>query len=97
MGTPALTEQKRQLEAERGTILARRESWHAAQERLDSLEAWCRTVRNNLSGGTYEQKREALDIFGARVKLYERHHSPRYEITFAIGLEDIVATSPGRC
>ena len=65
----ALGKQRKQLDEERAHVLARREGWQAAQERLDGLEEWYRTVAANLPRGTYEQKREALDIFGFRVKL----------------------------
>jgi hypothetical protein len=33
-------------------IAARRRAWAAAQERLDEMEAWCRSVAANLSAMT---------------------------------------------
>ena len=90
----ALGKQRKQLDHERGAVLAAREGWEAAQDRLDGLEEWYRTVAANLPRGTYDQKREALEIFGFRVKLYERDHNPRWEVTTAIDVDALWAGTP---
>ena len=76
-----LAEQRRELEAEREGILARRATWEQAQAQLDSLAAWCNLVAAELRTLTYEEKRTALTGLGATVRLWNAERTPRYEIT----------------
>ncbi len=83
----ALGERKRALEKERAVILAQFEGWQASQEQLDALSTWCRTVATNLGMLSYEEKRLALVALGVKVRVWERGHQPRYEITVTIPLD----------
>ncbi len=83
----ALASQKQQLQAERGAIEQRRAGWEAAQQRLDDLEEWCRSVAEELHALDYTNRRTALDALGVSVKVYHRRHEPRYEISAAIPFE----------
>jgi len=76
-----LGDRKRQLSAERETILRRQESWATNQADLDGLEQWCRTVAENAANLSYHDKRMALDALGFGVTLYRADHEPRYVIT----------------
>ncbi len=82
----ALGKQRRQLEEERGALLAQRRGWRVAQDQLQGLEDWCQTVAANLEELTYEVKRQVLTMLGVSVKVYEREHAPRWEITASIPL-----------
>ncbi len=87
-----------QLEAEREKILQRHETWIAAQERLDSLEAWCMDVAARLRGFTYQEKRLALDALGVAVRVYDTSHDPRYVIEAHIPLdEEVFKCTKSRC
>ncbi|MCL4465626.1 MAG: recombinase family protein [Chloroflexi bacterium] len=81
-----LAKQKKALEKERELILARQESWQAAQGRLDDLEASCRAIAMNLETLTYQQRRLALDALGVSVTVYPADHAPRWIITANIPL-----------
>jgi site-specific DNA recombinase len=81
-------QRERDLEREREAILARQESWARAERRLDGLASWCETVAANLTGVTYQEKRDALLALGVQVRLYRSDHEPRYEITASIPLGD---------
>ena len=70
-------------------------SWREAQQRLEDLAIWCRTVAANLGNLTYEEKRLALTALQIKVKLYPEGHDPRFEITAAIPLNrSLVQTTP---
>jgi site-specific DNA recombinase len=83
----ALDTEHRQLEAERESILGRRQAWEFAQSRLSDIEAWCRNLASRLGTLTCEQKRLALDALGIRVLVWRPGHRPRYEILGRISLE----------
>ena len=93
----ALETQRAQLSGEQEAILARGQSWRAAQERIGDIQAWCRTVATNLTTLTYGEKRLALDALGVEVKVWRADHSPRYEIRASMPLDtpsgDIACTT----
>ena len=90
----ALNAQSERLDAERGVILGRRETWQAARNRLSDLEAWCGTVAGNLPTLTYAEKRDVLDSLGMQARVWGASHEPRYEIVASIPLDtDIVSTT----
>jgi hypothetical protein len=82
-----LEQQRGRLEAERETVANRRAAWEAAQGRIDDLQAWCRTVGENLAELTYERKRAILDALGVEVKVYRADHAPRWQIKAEIPLD----------
>lgn len=82
-----LAQRKKRLEAERDTVGDQHRNWQHAQERLEDLQAWCRTVAERLGALTYEQKRLALDALGIRVQLWKADHTPRFQITATIPLD----------
>ena len=96
-----LAARKRELDGERAVMLGQREAWTAAQGRLDELTAWCDTVAANLDLLSYDDRRLALRALGVRVRLWERDHEPRYEITANISLDQLsgptVVDSYTRC
>lgn len=91
-----LAARKRELEKERGAILARQASWRAAQDHLADMQAWITAVAGNLDGLTYQQKRDLLSALDVRVKLYRMDHTPRYEITASLPLEAPVVVAQPR-
>ena len=74
-----------------------RASWHAARERLGDLEEWCHRVAANFDALGYDERRMLLDAPGVQVKVWNKGHEPRWEITARIPLgeadEQIVSTT----
>lgn len=75
-----LARQKRQLREEVSVLAEQRAGWNAAQQRLDDLSEWCRTVAANLGELTYAQRRLALSTLGVEVQVWRADHAPRYAI-----------------
>jgi hypothetical protein len=48
---------------------------------------WCETVGQRLDASTYEEKRQALDAFAVKVRLWRADHTPRYEVTASPALD----------
>jgi len=98
----ALGQQKRQLEAERKAVMARRSAWQAAQTRVDELQDWCRSVAARLTTLDHAGKQLALDALGVSVALYKKGESPRFVITARIPLTPLkphsalAAPTPGQ-
>lgn len=76
----ALVADKARLEAEREGILSRREGWRLAQEQVGDIEAWCRRTAANLPHLTYQDRRQALDVFSLVAKVWRKDHTPRVAI-----------------
>jgi site-specific DNA recombinase len=94
----SLGSQRRQLEAERDGVLARRDGWEAAQHQLAELERWCAQVAARLVGLDYATKRLALEALGVRVQVWRADHNPRWAITANIPIGgDIASTTTGSC
>lgn len=79
---------KRQMEAERKSVLGRREAWEEAQTHLKDIQDWCTTVVGRLGELTYDQRRLALSALGVQVQVFRADHDPRYIITASIPLDD---------
>jgi site-specific DNA recombinase len=82
----ALEAKREQFASERDAILLRQRAWKTASQRLEDLEAWCRSVAANLGDLAYDQKRLALDALGVRVFVWRADHTPRYTIEATIPL-----------
>ncbi len=93
----SLTNQKRDLQAERESLLASRTLAEADRERLLSLAEWCNRVTANLPGLSYRDKRDVLSSLNVQVRVWPSNHSPRWEMTMGIDeiVEPIVRTSAG--
>jgi site-specific DNA recombinase len=92
-----LEAERQQLQSERDAILRRRQSWIAARQRVADLETWCRTVATKLGEFTYQQKRDALDALGVRVKVYRQDAPDRVVVEGSIPLDaPIVYPTPAR-
>jgi site-specific DNA recombinase len=76
------------LVEEREAVTQRKKAWEMAQDRLDQLEAWCRTVAANIEDMSYQQKRLALDALGVTARVYRAGHEPRYEIEANIPMSE---------
>ena len=89
----ALATRKRRLEQERADLVTRQAGWQAAQERLESFEAWCGRVSATLESLTFEQRRLALDALGVQARVYRGDHDPRYVITASMPLDGPIAST----
>jgi site-specific DNA recombinase len=76
----ALAQSKKQLEAERETVAARRAVWFATQRHLDDLSHWLQTLRTNLETLSYNEKRGLLDALGITATVYRADHDPHFHI-----------------
>ena len=85
-----LSARRRVLESEREAILSRRDAWQGANARLDRLESWCEQVAARLGTLGYREKRLALESLNVVVHVWKRKHSPRYEISATLPLDDFV-------
>ncbi len=79
-----LSDQRRQLEAERTTIQDRRQGWESAQGRLHDLQHWCRMQARSLDTLEYEQKRLALEAMNVEPRVWASGHDPRYSISLQL-------------
>jgi hypothetical protein len=73
--------QRQSLGAEREQLLGLRQTWQAQQDRLDNVEAWCRTVATYREAFTYRNKRDALEAFDVVATVWRAGHEPRFEIS----------------
>ncbi len=91
----SLSNQKRDLQAERESLLASRTLAEADRERLLSLADWCNRVIGNLPGLSYKDKRDVLSSLNVQVRVWPSNHSPRWEMTMDIDEIDapIVSTN----
>lgn len=92
----ALEEQAARLQSEREAILTRQATWEAAQHRLADLQEWCRDVGARLGTLTYAEKRIALEALGVEARVWRAGHTPRFEITMRLPLDDIVDAASRR-
>jgi site-specific DNA recombinase len=83
----ALAAHKRSAEAQRETLMRRRQDWEAARRQIDNLETWCDQIAQNLDGLDFDGRRDALRAFGISVTIYRTGHEPRYRIRSAIPLD----------
>ena len=88
--SPSLSARRRALESEKETILNRRQACQAANARFDQLEAWCGQVAARLGTLSYREKRLALESLNIVVKVWKRKHTPRYEISATLRLDQFV-------
>ena len=61
-----------------------RAGWVAAVDNAHHLEDWCRAVGQAGLAQDFAGRREALDLLGVEVRVWDADHAPRYEITFRI-------------
>lgn len=69
---------------ERNARARRRVLWEVAEDRLDQIAGWCKTVAMNLEEMFYQQKRLTLDALGVKARIYRAGRLPRYEIEATI-------------
>jgi site-specific DNA recombinase len=86
-----LARQKRELLDERESVEQRNQEWITVEANLSDLKAYCSRVSSNLENLTYDERRAILDALDVRVKLYNSAHSPRFEITASLPIDDIAS------
>lgn len=90
----ALTEQKRQLQTERDSVLARHAGWERAQQHITDIQAWCTALAEELASLDYTARRTALEALGVEARLFRQGDDPRYVITARVPLgEQVVYAS----
>lgn len=87
--TTSVAQRVRELAAERNELAAQSKAWEVSQERLNNLCGWLETVSANIEKWTYEQKRDLFVALDLQVKLYPASHTPRYEITASLPLDEV--------
>jgi site-specific DNA recombinase len=77
-----------------------RADWEQGQQQLDELQLWLERVARNVETLDYDGKRLALDALGVQVRLWEKTHEPRYEITMHLdpsaSMQTVEGSSPAR-
>ena len=81
-------EQQARLESERERLDTRRRQWETAQQHIDGVSEWCRTVSRNLDTLSYDERRTLLTALDTRVMVYKSDHDPRYTVDAAVSLGD---------
>jgi len=89
-----LSQQRKALDADRETVLARRRNWAATAGQLEMLrEHWHEAFAAEVAELGYDERRRALDALGIQVRVYRKEHNPRWEITANIPLVDSYAST----
>ncbi len=79
-----LAAQRRALGAEKGEVQLAAWARQAAAAQLDSLRAWCQTVRATAASLDYDGKREVLERLGVKVEVHRQgDFRGRFTITMA--------------
>lgn len=74
----AIAGRRQHLESERRKLQDAQRGWTVAQQQLDALVSWCRSIDVDALG--YAERRRVIDMLGLSVTVYRKEHRPRWAI-----------------
>ena len=93
-----LAAQRKQANADRGEVLARRARWEEDQRGLRAVLDWNEHVRRQVAGEaasmTWDEQRRALALLGAQVVVFPQGHAPRWALRLSWDVPDDPDVSP---